>query len=130
MSDAALKIVGGTKNVGDEELRQWLEDYVKDHPHLNTKILSRTDHIGFSRTGLDAYIKGTYFLSVAQGGAGVNPAESNLEKKIRAYREKVGEVVIDGVKKSYLETRLRQTRRGQITSFAAIQNREINHDAD
>lgn len=100
-----LQIVGGTKGVGDEELRLWLENYIKEHPHLDTKVLSRSDHIGVSRTGLDAYLNGTYFIPKESGGMGVNPANSQTENKIRAYRERVEGTVRHGYSNSFLETR-------------------------
>lgn len=103
-ANAALKIVGGAKDIGDEELRQWLKTYVEDHQHLKTDILSRSDHIGVSRTALDAYIAGTYFLPKPQG-LGVNPANSKTEAKIRAYREKAEGTVRHGYSNSFLETR-------------------------
>ena len=83
-------------------------EYVKDHQHLTTPILSRTDHTGVSRTALDAYLKGTYFLPKAQGGMGINPANSQTENKIRAYRDKVEGAVRGGDRNTYLETRLWQ----------------------
>lgn len=46
----------------DEELRVWLKRYVADHPHHPTAILSRAQYIGISRSALDAYLAGTYFL--------------------------------------------------------------------
>ena len=101
----ALKIVGGAKNIGNEELRLWLKTYVEEHAHLKTDILSRSDHIGVSRTALDAYIAGTYFLEKPQGGLGVNPANSKTEPKIQAYREKVEGSVRHGYANSFLETR-------------------------
>jgi DNA transposition AAA+ family ATPase len=108
MGTPTMKIVGGSKNVGNEELRLWLEKYIEDHPHLSTVELSRTDHIGASRTALDAYLKGIYFLPKEAGGHGVNPQNTQLEKKIELYREKVEGVVRGGVKNSYLVTRLWQ----------------------
>lgn len=106
MNNSKLQIVGGTKMVGNEELRQWLEDYITNHSHLSTVELSRTDHIGVSRTALDAYLKGTYFVSKEMGGHGVNPENTQIEKKIQLYREKVEGVVRGGVRNGYLETRL------------------------
>lgn len=105
MEAAKLKIVGGTQDIGDEELRLWLEKYIEQHPHLQTTVLSRTDHIGVSRTGLDAYLNGTYFLPKPQG-SGVNPANSKTESKIRTYREKVEGTVRHGYTNSFIDTRL------------------------
>jgi DNA transposition AAA+ family ATPase len=100
-----LKIVGDSKKVGDEELRLWLDQYLKEHPHLTTAELSRSDHIGMSRTALDAYANGTYFLDKEVGGLGVNPTNTKIENKIRAYREKVEGTVRHGYKNSFIETR-------------------------
>lgn len=102
--DKRLQVVGG-KQGGDEELRRWLEGYIKDHPHLTTAVLSRTDHIGVSRTALDQYLEGTYFLPKSSGGAGVKPETSKVEKLIRAYREKVEGTVRHGWANSFVETR-------------------------
>jgi DNA transposition AAA+ family ATPase len=99
--EAKLNIVGGGKNVGDEELRQWLAEFIENHPHLTVVELSRSDYIGYSRPALDAYLKGTYFL-------GTNPSNSNLEKKIRAFREKMEGVNVDGFTTEFLQTRLWQ----------------------
>ncbi len=104
-AEAKLKIVGGAKSVGDEELRVWLETYIEEHPHLSTVVLSRNDHIGASRTALDAYLKGTYFVPKESGGSGVNPENSKTEDKIRAYREKVEGTIRHGFTNSFLETR-------------------------
>lgn len=102
---APLKIVGGGKDVGDEDLRIWLESYVAEHPHLTTAVLSRQDHIGISRTALDAYINGTYFVSKEAGGLGVNPQNTKIEQKIRAYRDKIEGTERHGYKNSFIETR-------------------------
>jgi DNA transposition AAA+ family ATPase len=73
----------------DEELRQWLADYIAAHSHHPTTVLSRSHYIGVARTALDAYLAGTYFLPKEQGGQGANPAESSLEEVIRAFRDRV-----------------------------------------
>lgn len=123
MSEAKLKIVGGASDVGDEELRQWLEKFIEEHPKLPTKILGRSDHIGMSKTALDAYIKGTYFLAESLGGSGTNPANSKLEPKIRAYREKVEGSIRHGYTNAFLETRLWQ--QFQYTCKTAIDEKAI-----
>lgn len=105
MAEAKLKIVGGATDVGDEELRIWFENYLKKHPHISTQELSRSDHIGVSRTALDAYLNSTYFLAKELGGLGVNPKTTLIEKKIRAYRERVEGTVRHGYTNSFLETR-------------------------
>ncbi len=102
---AKLKIVGSAKGIGDEELRIWLENYIEQYPHLSTIELSRTDHIGVSRTALDSYLNGTYFVSKEAGGLGVNPQNTKIEAKIRAYRDKVEGTVRHGYTNSFLETR-------------------------
>lgn len=98
-----LKIVGDGRGIGDEKLRLWLESYIAEHPHLTTTVLARTDHIGGSKTLLDAYINGTYFLPKEQGGMGVK--ESKIEKKIQAYRDRVEGTVRHGYKNSFIPTR-------------------------
>jgi DNA transposition AAA+ family ATPase len=100
-----LKIVGGSQNVGDEELRLWLIGFIREHPHLTAKELSRSDHIGMSRTALEYYMEGTYFLPSEAGGQGVSPKGSKLEARIRAYREKVEGTVRHGFKNEFVRTR-------------------------
>lgn len=100
-----LTIVGGAENVGDEDLRLWLEGYIADHPHLPTKILSRSDHIGMGRTALDAYLGGTYFIPKENGGLGVSPKGSNIETKIRAYKDRVEGTERHGYKNTFIESR-------------------------
>lgn len=105
MAEAKLKIVGGATDVGDEELRLWLDDYLKKHTHISTQELSRSDHIGVSRTALDAYLKGIYFIPKEDGGLGVSPKTTKIEDKIRAYRETVEGTIRHGYTNSFLETR-------------------------
>jgi DNA transposition AAA+ family ATPase len=99
-----LQVVGGTEG-GDEELRLWLDRYIQDHSHLTTAVLSRQDHIGVSRTALDQYLEGTYFLPQTSGGAGVKPEKSKIEIRIRAYRERVEGTVRHGWANTFVETR-------------------------
>ncbi len=102
-STAKLQTVG--EKLGDGELRQWLENYIKQHPHLSTSVLAKADHTGVSRTALDDYLSGTYFLPVSSGGKGVDPRRSTIEEKLRAYREKVeGTVGATGNVIGFLET--------------------------
>lgn len=105
MAETQLKIVGGSQGVGDEKLRLWLDAYITEHPHLTTAILSRNDHIGVSRTALDAYLAGTYFVPKESGGLGVNPKNTKIEQKIRQYREKVEGTVRHGYSNSFIVTR-------------------------
>lgn len=104
-NEAKLQIVGGAKDVGDEKLRIWLAQYIEEHPHLSTIVLSRNDHIGVSRTALDAYLNGTYFVPKESGGLGVNVSNTQIEKKISLYRERVEGTVRHGYTNSFLETR-------------------------
>ena len=100
-----LKIVGGGASVGDEMLRLRFDAFIKSHPHLTTLVLSRADYIGMSRTTLDAYLNGTYFVPKESGGLGVNPKNTQIEAKIRAYLDKAEGVVKDGYTSTFLETR-------------------------
>jgi hypothetical protein len=75
--------------LGDEELRQWLLKRIEKIPTLTTASLARYEMVGCSRTGLDAYLRGLYFLPREHGGVGGDPATSKLEQKIRRYRERV-----------------------------------------
>lgn len=97
-----LQVVGGKS--GDEELRLWLVGFMKENTHLTTAVLSRHDHIGLSRTLLDQYIDGTYFLSKSSGGAGVDPKGSKTESRIRAYRERVEGTVRHNYANTFTET--------------------------
>lgn len=104
-----LKIVKGEYYEPDEKLRQWLEKYIEDHPHLPTSELERDDHVGYSRTALDAYLKGTYFLPKSSGGVfNIPPKKSRIEDKIRDYRDRMEGVIRHGVRDSFIPTRLWQ----------------------
>ncbi|HEY6327851.1 MAG TPA: AAA family ATPase [Blastocatellia bacterium] len=87
--DKKLKIVGETSPLGNEELRLWLKGHMEQYPHLTSLVLSRRDYTGVSRTALDQYVAGTYFKPVDNGGQGVDPRSSSIERKIAAYRERV-----------------------------------------
>jgi DNA transposition AAA+ family ATPase len=102
--DQKLKIVGGGPP-WDEDLRQWLIKHMKEHQHLTTLVLSRSDSIGVSRTALDYYLEGTYFLPRESGGQGVKPGSSKIEKQIRAYRERVEGTVRHGYANTFVESR-------------------------
>ncbi|MGH9942463.1 MAG: AAA family ATPase [Pyrinomonadaceae bacterium] len=102
--DKKLRVVGPPPP-GDEQLRLWLEAYIKEHPHHTTAVLSRSQYVGVSRTALDAYLDGSYFMSKEDGGQGVNPASSKIEKQIRAFREQVEGTVRHGYANSFVETR-------------------------
>ena len=103
-SRGSLKIVGGSGNVGDEALRQRLIAYLAQHPHLTTKIIERKDHSGVSRTALDLYIKGSYFLAGGPNGSPVNPKNSKIEDKIRDYLNRVEGTETNGYSDSFTPT--------------------------
>ncbi|MET0466887.1 MAG: AAA family ATPase [Chitinophagaceae bacterium] len=105
MTDTKKLQVAGKAQQWDEELRQWLAKFVELNPHLSTSILGRSDHIGVSRTALDQYIEGTYFLPKESGGVGTNPERSKVETLIRAYREKVEGTVRHDYSTKFVETR-------------------------
>lgn len=102
MSD--MHLVGASPQA-DETLRQWLEKHIKDHSHLTTTILARDQYIGASRTALDSYLAGTYFLPTEAGGQGVDPRRSKLEAQVRAYKEKIEGTERHGYDESFVETR-------------------------
>jgi DNA transposition AAA+ family ATPase len=95
--------IAGPPPVYDELLRQWLADYLKAHPHLTTAVLSRSDHIGISRTALDGYLDGSYFQSKEAGGKGV--ANSRIENLIRAYRDRMEGTTRHGYTQEFIKTR-------------------------
>lgn len=90
---------------GDEELRNWLETYVGEHPHHTLTTLSRSQCIGVSKGALEAYLTGTYFLPADKGGKGVDPEGSKIEHAIRSYRERVEGTERHGYTNSFVETR-------------------------
>jgi DNA transposition AAA+ family ATPase len=90
----------------NEELRAWLEGYVRRYPHHSTDVLSRSQYIGVSRRALDAYIAGTYFLPKEQGGEGQDPRTSTIENSIRVYRERVEGTVRHGYANTFKRTRV------------------------
>ncbi len=89
----------------DEELRQWLQRYLDEHPHHPTAVLSRAQYIGMSRKALDSYLSGTYFLPKEFGGEGVDRRVSKVERSIRAYRERVEGSSRHGYTNTFVETR-------------------------
>lgn len=100
MDDKAKSLHGG-----DEELRKWLESYIRKYPHHTTAILSRSEFIGVARAALDSYLEGTYFLPVRLGGQGVDSASSTLEDSIRDYRIRVEGTERYNLVEAFLETR-------------------------
>lgn len=102
-TDSKLKVVGAGK-VGDEALRLRLVSFINENPHLTTKELSRSDHIGKSRTTLDDYIEGILFLPVSAGGKGVNPKSSKTEAAIRDYLDRVEGTVRSDYVSTFMET--------------------------
>src|SRR5688500_18269742 len=77
--------VAGDGAAWDEELRLWLENHIKENPHLTPLVLSRREYIGMSRTAVDAYLKCEYF----DKGDGAGVKSSRLEGLIKAYRERI-----------------------------------------
>ena len=90
---------------GDEEPRQWLKAHIEQRPHLTTAVLSKRDYIGVSRTALDQYLDGTWFLPKEAGGQGIDPRRSSIEDRIQAYREEVEGTVRHGRANTFVETR-------------------------
>jgi DNA transposition AAA+ family ATPase len=93
----SVKIVGGKKGVHDERLRQRFAKFMADHPHLTTTVLQRSDHIGLSRTMLDEYLEGKYFLKV-------NPKKSKLEPTLRAYLDRAEGIGQKGFDTGFVKT--------------------------
>lgn len=89
----------------DEPLRQWLIDHMAEHGHLTAAVLSRSEYTGVSRPALEAFIAGTWFLSKDAGGKGIDPARSNIEERIGAYRLHIEGPVRQGRKNTFLHTR-------------------------
>jgi DNA transposition AAA+ family ATPase len=88
----------------DEDLRHWLEEYINRYPQHTTEVLSRSPFIGVSRSALDEYLAGTYFLTKEHGGRGFNQESSNIEKAISAYRVRVEGTARHGYAKTFVET--------------------------
>lgn len=108
----------------DEGLRQWLASFIEKYPHLTTVQLSRREHIGVSKTGLDAYLDGTYFMPKESGGLGVSANSSKIEAQIRAYREKIEGTERHGYTNTFVDTRtyyrLQQACNTAITENAIV----------
>jgi DNA transposition AAA+ family ATPase len=100
-----IQLVGGQVSLGDQELLQWLRKYCEEHPQHDTVVLAREQFIGVSRTALDAYLGGTYFLPKDNGGNGVDPKNSKIETAIRRFREQVEGTVRHGYANSFVESR-------------------------
>jgi hypothetical protein len=81
--------------LGDEDLRQWLVKRIEAFPELTTARLARSEFISCSRSGVEAYLRGLYFVPRELGGCGANPETSKLEEKIRKYRERVEQLAED-----------------------------------
>jgi len=104
MSENKLKIVGD-KPLWDEELRNWLETYIKEHPHHSTEVLARSQYIGVPRAIIEEYLEGTYFLPKASGGKGNNRKKSNIEEAIWRFRISIEGTVRHNYIDNFLETR-------------------------
>lgn len=95
----------GSKPRWDEELRNWLEGYIKGHPHHSTEVLSRSQYIGVPRAILDEYLDGIYFLPKSSGGKGNSAKRSGVEESIRRFREKIEGTARHDYARNFLETR-------------------------
>lgn len=104
MNNHKLRIAGG-KPRWDEELRNWLEGYIKQHPHHPTEVLSRSHYIGIPRIILDEYLEGIYFLPKKSGGKGNSVRRSGVEDAIRRFREKMEGTSRHDYNKYFFETR-------------------------
>jgi DNA transposition AAA+ family ATPase len=104
MGNSKLR-VAGPKPWWDEELRGWLEGYIKQHPHHTTEVVSRSQYIGVPRPILDEYLEGVYFLPKKSGGKGNNVRSSGGEEAVRRFREKMEGTARHDYKKEFLETR-------------------------
>lgn len=103
---AAINIVDGNEFLPDEKLRQWLASWIVENPKHNTAVLSRSDHIGVSRTRLDAYLDGTYLVPKSKGGKYVeDPSKSDIEDKIRSYKDRVVGTERHGYTNHFVETK-------------------------
>jgi DNA transposition AAA+ family ATPase len=99
-----LQTVGG-KPRWDEELRSWLERYLRRHPHHTTEVLSRSQYTGIPRPILDDYLDGVYFLPKKAGGKGNIAGRSGVEEAIRRFREKMEGTARHDYTQNFLETR-------------------------
>src|SRR5262245_42646448 len=88
----------------NEELRQWLERYIAEHPHHSTAVLSRSQFIGIAKRALDAYLAEKYFLSREEGGEGADPQSSGIEEAISGFRQRIEGVERHGYLGSFIET--------------------------
>ena len=98
-------LIAGRKPRWDEELRGWLEGYIKRHPHHSSDVLSRSQYIGIPRAILDDYLEGTYFLPKISGGKGNSARSSGVEEAVRRFREKIEGAARHDYARSFLETR-------------------------
>lgn len=98
-----LTVVGDAPR-HDEELRLWLENHLRKHPHLTLEKLSRHTHIGKGAqpSTLRAYLDCKYFAPKEEGGLGVQ--NSKLEDRIRAYKDRVEGSPRDNNQIPFIET--------------------------
>jgi DNA transposition AAA+ family ATPase len=97
--------IAGSKPRWDEELRGWLENYIKANQHHTAEVLSRSQYIGVPRTILAEYLEGVYFLPKKLGGRGNSVGKSEVEESIRRFREKIEGTARHDYTKNFLETR-------------------------
>lgn len=85
------------------ELRRGAPHYY-DHDALPER-LSRSHYIGVPRRVLNEYLAGTYFLPKNSGGLGYRSDKSNVEQRIRRYRESIEGPLRQGYTKTFAQTR-------------------------
>ncbi|HEU0144123.1 MAG TPA: hypothetical protein VFQ47_05000 [Nitrososphaera sp.] len=88
MDEKKLHIVGD-KPLWDEELRSWLERYIKEHPHHSTQVLARSDYIGVPQAILEDYVEGSYYLPTESDGKDQSSRKHNVEEAVRSFRESI-----------------------------------------
>lgn len=104
MSNNKLKVVGD-KPLWDEELRTWLETYIKEHPHHSIEVLARSQYIGVPRVIIEEYLEGTYFLPKESGGKGNRKEKSKIEDAIWRFRISIEGTARHNYIKNFWETR-------------------------
>ena len=93
--------LAGDRAAWDEELRLWLENHIKENPHLTPLVLAREPYIGAgSRTIIDSYLKCTYF----DRGDGKGVKKSKIEGLVRAYRERIEGTSRHGITNTFIKT--------------------------
>src|SRR6185295_19936234 len=88
MKSAAKLQVVNKKAQWDENLRLWLEKFMKDNPEIKPAELAR--QIGVSRTMLIDYVNCKYLGVMDPKTGNIRTTEnSKIERTLRAYRARV-----------------------------------------